>query len=30
MSTFKVAYIKVLEINPHPNPEVHSLVIATI
>jgi RNA ligase (TIGR02306 family) len=28
--SFKVAYTKILEINPHPNPDVHSLVIATI
>lgn len=31
MSTnFKVTYTKVLEINPHPNPDVHSLEIAKI
>lgn len=28
--SFKVSYTKVLEINPHPNPEVHSLQVATI
>ena len=30
MSTFKVAYTRIKEINPHPNPEVHSLQIAKI
>ena len=30
MSTFKVAYTRVKEIIPHPNPEVHSLQIARI
>lgn len=30
MSEFKVAYTKILEINPHPNPDVHSLQIAKI
>jgi RNA ligase (TIGR02306 family) len=30
MSEFKVAYTKVVAINPHPNPEVHSLHVATI
>lgn len=29
-STFKVPYTKILEINPHPNPDVHSLQIAKI
>lgn len=30
MSNFKSCFTKVLEINPHPNPEVHSLEIASI
>jgi hypothetical protein len=30
MSEFKVAFTKILEVNPHPNPEVHSLEIATV
>jgi len=30
MSEFKAAYTKVVAINPHPNPEVHSLAVATI
>lgn len=29
-TTFKVSYTKVKEIHPHPNPEVHSLEIATV
>lgn len=29
-STFKVPYTRILEINPHPNPDVHSLQIAKI
>lgn len=30
MSTFQVAFTKIKELNPHPNPEVHSLEIATV
>lgn len=30
MSEFKVPYTKVVDIQPHPNPEVHSLEIVTI
>lgn len=30
MSLFQVCFTKIKELNPHPNPEVHSLEIATV